>query len=150
MMAHNNASQRIVNSGGLTNRLRLKAVVGMRKYMRPFILLCLVVGLSGCASIDDRFDAARNAVDNNLISGLSSSNKFFSTFWQFPSAPIGPYSDISGFSAIITEGPNKDNWVALFLGKTATGNWEVFAAMLWMDNQWKTLPVKLPENVKTK
>jgi len=91
-------------------------------------------------------DAVRDAVRSGWIEGLDNANIFEAIPWAFPSTPMGPYSDLGGFTAIITDGPNKGNTVVFFLGKaTETKSWEVFSSMIWKDEKWEPLPVQLPK-----
>ena len=121
----------------------------MIKSICCLMILCGTVLLSGCASLA-RMEATEAAINNNLIEGVSSTNKFYSIPWKFPGQPWGRvYSDIGGVESWITEGPLKGRYVVFFLGKSRVSKeWEVFATQMWGDGKYEVLPVKLPEYKK--
>lgn len=97
----------------------------------------------------NRLNATRKAVDNGLIGGLNESNKFTGITWRFPNPPLGPYTEVTGIEAKITEGPRSGGVVVFYLGKSwRTKEWEVFSALINEDGKWKPLLVELPQLTK--
>ena len=116
----------------------------------PLILAGMILLVTGCASVN-RLDAARNAVDAGLIDGLDNSSQFSAMVWSWPAKPWGPYSDIGGFTATVTNGTYCGHYLTFFLGRSrSTKQWEVFSTFTWEDGKWKALPVTLPEPMQIK
>lgn len=114
--------------------------------MKRVILLCLGIALTaGCSSVS-RLQATREAVDKGLVEGLSATNQFVAVPWSFPSKPLGPYSELGGLTAQVTNGPESGCTYVFYLGKSReTKSWEVFSSMVWRDGKWQPVAVKLPE-----
>jgi hypothetical protein len=94
-------------------------------------------------------DATRDAIDRGLVEGLSTSNHFTAVPWSFPSKPLGPYSELGGLTAQVTNGPDSGRTYVFYLGKSRqTKGWEVFSSMVWRDGKWQPVAVKLPEESK--
>ena len=117
--------------------------------MNRAILLCLaIVWAAGCSSLS-RMQATRDAVDKGLVEGLCASNHFVAVPWSFPSKPLGPYSELGGVTAQVTNGPDGGHTYVFYLGKSRqTKNWEVFSSMVWRDGQWQPVAVRLPDPTK--
>lgn len=116
-------------------------------------LILLIAGLfcvSGCSTLN-KIEGIAILTETERAEWMNKENiRRFET-GVAPKFPSAPYSRVDHLTINVTEGKWAGRNVTFFLGESrVTGKWEVFAAMVQENAEWKWLPVKSPKIVEGK
>ncbi|MFH1080306.1 MAG: hypothetical protein V1766_08600 [Pseudomonadota bacterium] len=111
--------------------------------MKTIILIFTATLLTACAA-PHQINVVREAVDTGRIQGMDKETEFSYSFGiPYGATHPGPYSSVDDIKVKVETGKFMGKNAIFFLGKSrATGQWEIFSAMVEEEGKWRSIPLR--------